>query len=44
VSNFDYTPLGPIQAAGENAHCSATDIKGNPRPTSTACDAGAVQH
>lgn len=44
VATFDYAPLGPIQSAGENISCPATDISGTPRPASTPCDAGAVQH
>lgn len=44
TSGFDYNPLAPIQGAGENAYCQATDINGKTRPSAASCDAGAFQH
>ena len=44
VSRFDYSPLAPIQGAGENAYCQTTDVNGKSRPSAAPCDAGAFQH
>ena len=44
AASFGYTPLPPLQGAGDNAYCPATDIDGKARPAGTPCDAGAVQH